>query len=89
MPSMTAPLPTHRCRVVDPDNAMLEVREFLEGLKANGERPWCEVVYPAPAHRNAEEWETLQADTFDAVELTADGDIVTLPPYAELEAASA
>lgn len=86
---MTAPLPTHRCRVIDPSNAMTEVRGFLENLKASGERPWCEVVYPAPAHRDPDEWEAAQAGTFDAVELTDDGDVVTLPPYAELEAASA
>lgn len=86
---MTAPLPTHRCRIIDPANANAELREFLEGLKASGERPWCEVFYPAPPHRNAEEWETLQADTFDAVELTDDDELVTLPPYAELEAAGA
>lgn len=86
---MTAPyLPTHRCRVIDPADAMTEVREFLEGLKASGERAWCEVVYPAPPHRDPDEWEREQADTFDAVELTDDGDIVTLPPYAVLEAAS-
>lgn len=83
---MTA-TPSHRCRVIDPAQAMTEVREFLENLKASGERAWCEVVYPAPPHRDVVTWETEQADTFDAVELTDDGDIVTLPPYSVLEAA--
>lgn len=86
---MSAPTPTHRCRVIDVDNAMTEVRAFLEGLKANGERPWCEVVYPAPPHRDPDEWERSQADTFDAVELDDNGDIVTLPPYSLLEQVAA
>lgn len=85
MPNMATPdLPTHRCRVIDPDDAMTEIRTFLEGLKASGERPWCEVFYPAPPHRDPDEWEREQAEAFDAVELTDDGDIVTLPPYSEL-----
>lgn len=84
---MSSVTPTHRCRVIDPLEAMTEVRTFLENLKANGERPWCEVVYPAPDHRDPDEWEREQADTFDAVELV-DDEVVTLLPYALLEAAS-
>lgn len=79
-------IPTRRCRVIDPDRAMDEIRAFLESLEAEGERPWCEVWFPAPEHLSADEaraWEQRQADTFDAVELV-DGEIVTLPPYAEL-----
>lgn len=79
-------IPTRRCRVIDTDRAMEEVRAFLDGLASEGERPWCEVWFPAPAHLNASErraWEQRQADAFDAVELI-DGEIVTLPPYSEL-----
>ncbi len=83
---MPSTLPTRRCRVIDPDAAMDEIRAFLSGLEAEGERPWCEVWYPVPAHLGAAErsdWEARQGDTFDAVEFV-DGEIVTLPPYAEL-----
>lgn len=79
-------IPKRRCRVIDPDRAMEEIRTFLETLEGDGERPWCEVWFPAPEHLNADEaraWEQRQAGTFDAVELV-DGEIVTLPPYAEL-----
>ncbi|WP_176697190.1 hypothetical protein [Microbacterium sp. 3J1] len=83
---MTSPLPTRRCRVIDPDAAMDEIRAFLSGLEAEGERPWCEVWYPAPEHLSAadwSDWEARQGETYDAVELL-DGEIVTLPSYAEL-----
>lgn len=79
-------VPIHRCRVIDPGKAMEEIRAFLERLAAEGERPWCEVWYPAPEHldaADASDWDARQADTFDAVELV-DGEIVTLPPYTEL-----
>lgn len=79
-------IPKRRCRVIDPDRAMEEIRAFLEGLASEGERPWCEVWFPAPEHLSVGEalaWEQRQADAFDAVELV-DGEIVTLPPYAEL-----
>lgn len=79
-------IPTRRCRVIDPDRAMEEIRAFLDALEAEGERPWCEVWFPAPEHLNdaeARAWEERQADAFDAVELV-DGEIVTLPPYADL-----
>lgn len=75
-------LPTRRCRVIDADNALDEIRSFLESTP-EGERPWCEVWYPAPEHRDPEEWDREQAETFDAVELV-DGEIVTLPPYEEM-----
>lgn len=77
-------LPTRRCRVVDTDNALDEIRAFLDALP-DGERKWCEVLYPAPAGADPAVWEAEQEATFDAVELI-DGEIVTLPPYAELEA---
>lgn len=79
-------LPTRRCRVIDPDRAMDEIRAFLDGLVDEGERPWCEVWYPAPDHLHDVErvaWDSRQSNTFDAVELV-DGEIITLPPYAEL-----
>lgn len=85
------PTPTSRIRIIDRDNANEEITAHLERLAAEGERPWCEVFYPAPTHLTAaerEQWETAQHDAFDAVELV-DGVIVTLPPYAELEQASA
>jgi hypothetical protein len=79
-------VPTRRCRVIDPDRAMEEIRAFLDGLNASGERPWCEVWFPAPEQLSVDEaraWEQRQTDAFDAVELV-DGEIVTLPPYVEL-----
>lgn len=77
-------VPTRRVRVINPDDAMTEIRVFLERLTADGERPWCEVWYPRPSHFDGtdEQWDELQAGTFDAVELV-DGVIVTLPPYTE------
>lgn len=86
---MTAPeakIPTERLYVQNVDNAGVEIFAFLGKLAAEGKRPWCEVHYPAPTHLFPEqkaEWEKRQLDTFDAVELV-DGQIVTLPPYAEL-----
>lgn len=82
-------VPTKRLDVVDVDNADAEIREFAQSLVDAGERPWFEVWYPKPEHYagTAEEWEDAQSATFDAVELV-DGEIVTLPPYAEIEAAS-
>lgn len=83
---MSAPnLPRRRCRVIDPENAVDEIRAFLENTP-EGERAWCEVWYPAPPRLTPEEkaaWEARQADTFDAIELV-EGELVTLPPYAEL-----
>ena len=75
-------IPTRRYRVIDSDNAVNEIRAFLEAMPA-GERKWCEVWYPAPDHRDPDEWEAEQRETFDAVELV-DGEIVTLPPYVEM-----
>lgn len=89
---MTAPeanLPTRRCYVVNSDNAAEEIRAFLDATPA-GERAWCEVFYPAPDRLAPDEkaaWEARQLDTFDAVELF-DGELVTLPPYAELGGAA-
>lgn len=83
-------IPSRRFYVTDPDDANTELIAFLEQLRAVGERPWCEVWYPAPAgatDAEAEEWERAQEDAFDAVELV-DGELVTLPPYTELEAGS-
>ena len=82
---MTAPeaLPTARLVISDPDNAGVEIFAFLGKLAAEGKRPWCEVLYPAPAHLSPEQkaaWEMRQLDAFDAVEFVGD-EIVTLPPY--------
>ncbi len=81
---MTAPeaLPSRRCRVIDPDNAVDEIRAFLEATPP-GERAWCEVFYPAPEGVDPGEWELGQGDAFDAIELV-DGELVTLPAYVEL-----
>lgn len=79
--------PTAKCVIDNVDNAGSEIFAFLGKLAVEGERPWCEVHYPAPTHLTPSEkaaWELRQLDTFDAVELV-DGQIVTLPPYAELE----
>lgn len=80
-------IPARRCRVIDPDRAMEEIQAFLATLESEGERPWCEVWYPAPEHLSVDEaraWEGRQTDAFDAVELV-DGEIVTLPPYVEIK----
>lgn len=78
-------LPTLRFHVTDLDNAVSEITTFLQGIP-DGERRWCEVFYPAPAHLSGQEralWDAAQEETFDAVELV-DGVLVTLPPYEEL-----
>lgn len=88
---MTTPdvslLPTRRIRVTNTDNAVDEIRAFLAGLAANGERPWAEVFYPPPASLVPglahEAWEIEQGDAYDAIELI-DGELVTLPPYVEI-----
>ncbi|UYL87134.1 hypothetical protein QEH40_gp13 [Microbacterium phage OscarSo] len=80
-------LPTERLYVQDPDNAGVEILAFLGKLAAEGKRPWCEVFYPAPARLapvDRADWEKRQLDHFDAVELMPDGQVVTLPPYAEI-----
>lgn len=78
--------PTRKLRVIDTDNAVEEILAFGKHLEAEGERPWFEVWYPAPGRYlgTAEEWDQKQAEAFDAVEII-DGEIVTLPPYSELE----
>lgn len=77
--------PTRRYTVRDPDRANEEITAFLMGLTEQGERPWCEVRYPAPNHVQDEgAWLAEQENTFDALELV-DGELRTLPPYAELE----
>lgn len=81
--------PTHRVRIIDVDNAIDEIRAFLNGLAAEGKRPWAEVFYPPPPRLTPEEaaaWERRQLDHFDAVELIGDA-VVTLPPYAEMSKA--
>lgn len=78
--------PTASLTIQDPDQWEAEARAFAAELEAKGERPWFEVRWPAP-HRldDAEraEWLERQEDTYDALELI-DGELVTLPPYAEL-----
>lgn len=87
--SPTPNLPTSRIRVIDRDNANAEIVAHLEGLVALGERPWCEVLYPPPIELDTDKaaaWDERQrTESFDAVELI-DGELVTVPPYAELEA---
>lgn len=87
MRRMTTPdvqlLPTHRVTVVNTENAIVEIRAFLEELAAEGERPWAEVFYPPPAHVDPETWAHEQGAACDAIELV-DGELVTLPPYVEL-----
>lgn len=85
----TPDVPSERLIIENPENAGSEILAFLGNLAAAGKRPWCEVFYPAPARLSPEEkaaWEARQLDTFDAVELV-DGDLVTLPPYAEMRSA--
>lgn len=85
MTAMSTPnLP--RIYVQDLESANEEIVNYLEALEADGERPWCEVFYPAPVElspEQAEAWYAKQAETFDAVELV-NGKLETLPPYADL-----
>lgn len=74
----------------DTTQANEEILAYAKTLQAQGERPWFEVYYPAPAHLTEEEaaqWRArqdhLDGGTFDAVEVI-DGEIHTLPPYSEL-----
>ncbi len=77
-------IPTRRYTVRDPDHANEEIIAFLAGIEADGERPWFEVLYPAPPHIDADAWAERQEESFDALELV-DGELRTLPPYAALE----
>lgn len=82
-------LPTEVLYIQDPDNANDEILEFAKDLEARGERAWFEIRYPAPALLSEEDkkvWWKEQDNFFDAVEVI-DGEIHTLPPYVELEAA--
>ena len=78
---------------------MSTIDAFARGLVEQGKRPWFEVHYPAPDHLTddeAAEWLGRARDSFDALELVnfeldakgraVGGELVTLPPYAELEA---
>ncbi len=78
-------IPTRKYTVQDPDFANDEITEFLQSLEAAGEPPRCEVRYPAPDHvQDKDAWLAEQERTFDALELV-DGELRTLPPYAELD----
>jgi len=82
-------IPTHKLQIIVPANANEEILAFAAGLVAEGKRPWFEVRYPAPESYTYEEvvqFEDDQELVYDAVEVI-DGEIITLPPYAELEAA--
>jgi hypothetical protein len=89
--SASSATPTASLTIKDPDDWEAEARAFAAELEAKGERPWFEVRWPAPPRLTPEEeaaWLERQEDTYDALELV-DGELVTLPPYAELiEAAS-
>ncbi|WZH36231.1 MAG: hypothetical protein PIR02_15905 [Microbacterium enclense] len=77
-------IPTQRYTVRDPNKATEEITTFLEGLAAAGERPWCEVRYPAPDYvEDKGAWLAEQENTFDVVELV-NGELGTAPPYAEI-----
>jgi hypothetical protein len=82
----TETLPAAKLRIIDSEQANDEILAFAAGLIAEGKRPWFEVRYPTPAGRDDAEWQAEQEKVFDAVEVI-DGVIVTLPPYAELQAA--
>lgn len=61
------------------DFANQQIIDCAAELRRRGERPWMEVWYrgvPGRADTTAED--------FDAVEVSEDGTITTLPPYAEL-----
>lgn len=83
-------LPVARLRIIDTDKANEEILAYAELLVARNERPWFEVLYPAPDYLTDEEkaaWndrqEHIDGGTYDAVEVI-DGEIHTLPPYSEL-----
>ena len=82
----TSKIPTESLTIQDPANANEEILAFGANLAAEGKRPWFEVRYPSPeglTRREHIEWLAKQEATFDAVEIV-DGEILTLPPYAEL-----
>lgn len=79
-------IPTEGLYVQDPEKANEEIIAFAAELEAKGERAWFEIRYPAPpalSPKEQEEWLRKQEDVYDAVEVI-DGEIHTLPPYAEL-----
>ena len=65
-------------------SALERIRARAAELIVRGERPWMEVWYVGVPGRP-----DSTADDFDAVEVDADGNVITLPPYSELEAAGA
>ena len=81
-------LPTEKLYIKNPAEANDEILDFAEALVLRGERPWVEVHYPKPEGVDQVFFDSLDADTFDAVEII-DGEIVTVAPYAELMAAEA
>lgn len=64
------------------DSALEQIRNRAAELVVRGERPWMEVFYAGVPGRA----DSTEAD-FDAVEVGPEGEIITLPPYSELEAA--
>ena len=64
------------------DSALDQILSFAAELVVRGERPWFEVWYAGVPGRP----DSTAAD-FDAVEVDPEGNIVTLPPYSELETA--
>ncbi len=80
-------IPTESLTIQDPAHANEEILAFGAELEARGERPWFEVRYPSPeglTRREHVEWLAKQEAVFDAVEIV-NGEIKTLPPYAELQ----
>jgi hypothetical protein len=66
-----------------------QILEYGAKMLSNGKRAWFEIIYPPPAALigtvDPIEWMASQEETFDAVEVTPAGEIITLPPYSELE----
>lgn len=78
-----ASLPTESLQIQDVERANEEILAFAQALVAKGQRPWFEVHYPNVGAMDDAEFRALDDATFDAVEVI-DGEIVTLPAYAEL-----
>lgn len=72
---------------------LAQILAKADELRAAGERAWFEVRYPIPVidgdTRTEEQKLAAREATFDAIEVTDDGTIRTLPPYAELLAGGA
>lgn len=84
---MSDKIPTERLDIQNAAEANEEILAFADTLMAEGKEPRFEVRFPSPDFLSEDEkkaWLEKQEEVFDAVEVI-EGEIRTLPPYAELE----